>query len=292
MLLFCLGKTELRVHPGLFLVILFLAVTGRLGMLPLPLLALLLHEGAHAVCAARMGLPVYAVTLLPFGAEASIDTYAALPQAEAVYVLMGPLCSFTAAGLTTLLLHIFPTLESALLPFVQYNLFLGIFNLLPAYPADGGRLLRCLLSRHLRPRTAAGIAAALGLVLGAALLAVCVWQSAAGTHLWQLYMVSAFLLLAAAKEFVQLPHAQLAAMARRGETLARGEALRVHTIAAHEKTQARELLREMRPHCYNRVLVIDGRMRKIGELDENAILLGLGRLGAGAKISEILHTIY
>lgn len=289
MLLFRMGKTELRVHPGLFLVILFLAVTGRLALLPLPFLALLLHEGAHAICAARLGLHVQAVTLLPFGAEAKIDAFSALPHTEAVYVLVGPLTSFIAAGLSSLLLLQFPTLKTPLAPFVQFNLFLGVFNLLPAYPSDGGRLLRCLLSLRCRPRTAAAVSAGFGLALGAILLSFCVWQSAAGFHLWQLYMVSSFLLMAAIKEFVQLPHAQLNAIARRSETLARGDALRVHSIAAHEKTQARELLRELRPHCYNRVLVLDAKMQKVGELDENALLFGLGRLGTHARLAEILR---
>ncbi len=138
------------------------------------LAGVLVHEVAHAVAAQRAGLHVDGITLWFMGGVTRIDGDNRKPSTELVVALVGPLASGVIGALSLLLA--WPTqnagwsLTAASLRWLGLiNLLLGVFNLLPASPLDGGRVLHGLIwsvtkNRWLATRLAAGA----GMVLGAA----------------------------------------------------------------------------------------------------------------------------
>ena len=288
MRLFHVGKTQVRLHWGVLAVVALVCVQGRLYTLLMCMLALGIHECAHALVAARMGITVESISLLPFGAEAKLEGNACLPHAERMVVIAGPIASLVAAGLSMLCMRLLPRVASSLSAFSEYNLFLALVNLMPAYPLDGGRLLRCLLALKLRPRTAAAISAWVGIIIGALALVLAVLGSLLYYSSLTLYMVGVFLLLAAGKELLCLPDAQLNAMLRRSASIRRGDSLRVQYTVVHARLTAAEAMRMLRLHDYNLMRVVDDRMRPLGELDEAMLVLGIGALGMSASLGEIL----
>jgi len=288
MRLFHIGKTEIRLHWAVLAVVTLVCVQGRLYALLMCTLALLIHECAHALVAGRLGIAVYALTILPFGAEAKLEANACLPASERFVVIAGPIASLVAAGISMLCIRSFPAIESSLSAFSEYNLFLALFNLLPAYPLDGGRLLRCALSRKLRPRAAAAITAWVGIVFGCLALAFALYGSLFYYSSLTLYMAGAFLLLAAGRELLVLPDAQLNAMIRRSASIRRGDRVRVQYSVVHARLTAAEAMRMLRQHDYTLMRVVDDRMRPLGEMDETTLLSGVGALGMSATVGEIL----
>ncbi len=112
--------------------------------------AVLLHELAHALYALRKGVPVKDITLLMIGGVSQITEQPKKSRDEAVMALVGPLASLVLAAAFYLLFRLVSGVQSFDLRFALYylsqlNLALGIFNLLPAFPMDGGRVLRALL---------------------------------------------------------------------------------------------------------------------------------------------------
>src|SRR4051794_7842401 len=123
----------------------------------------LAHELAHALVARRCHLSVHDITMLPFGGVARVEYVALEPSAEASIALAGPALNIGIALLLTPLVlliaarqHLHAPLDLAVYAgalslggFVLYlwitNLLLAFFNLLPAFPMDGGRVLRALL---------------------------------------------------------------------------------------------------------------------------------------------------
>ncbi|ASW53790.1 site-2 protease family protein [Plantactinospora sp. KBS50] len=158
-------------------------------------LGLLAHEVSHAVVARRNGLEVQGITLWLFGGVAQLRGEARTPGAELRIAGVGPLVSFilgaifgaVAAGIAAtgprgLVFGAFAWLAGI-------NLVLAIFNVLPAAPLDGGRLLRAALWRWRGDRTWAAIAAArAGRVLGAALIALGLWQFLTGFAVGALWL--------------------------------------------------------------------------------------------------------
>jgi Zn-dependent protease/CBS domain-containing protein len=131
------------------------------------------HECGHMLAARRVGLIPKAVILLPLTGVALYDesrtekphTAALLWKREVRLALIGPLVNLALACLAAAVVTVsvqgvelwkWPFLQSANLPrsIVWANLYLAIFNLMPAYPLDGGRILRAFLSRTLDASTA------------------------------------------------------------------------------------------------------------------------------------------
>lgn len=101
--------------------------------------SVLLHELGHAMAGRAFGIPTRDITLYPFGGVASMQVQANRPKVELLVALAGPAVNLVLAALGLVALQL-GVAEAGL--FVVINLVMGIFNLLPAYPMDGGRVLR------------------------------------------------------------------------------------------------------------------------------------------------------
>jgi Zn-dependent protease len=143
---------------GLFSVLLVLAVFG----------CVLLHEFGHALMARRFGIETEDITLYPIGGVARLRRMPRAPGAELLIALAGPAVNFVIAGMLTFLGVLgFVELggETAAGLLLNMNLMLGLFNLIPAFPMDGGRVLRALLGSWLGRAQATSIAASIGRTL-------------------------------------------------------------------------------------------------------------------------------
>lgn len=162
-----------------------------------------LHELGHVWAARRAGAPIADITLLMFGGVSRIGR-AANPRAEAGIAVAGPIVSVLLAGnfwlWATLARGGPPDLELALYLAASLNLMLALFNLLPAFPMDGGRVLQSLLARRLGATRATTWAARIGACLA---VAMGLW-AVAGAH-WWLALISVYLLLAGRSEVAALP---------------------------------------------------------------------------------------
>ena len=141
------------VHVNLTFLLL-LAVVGltmggavAIAVVLLAFASVLLHELGHALVARHLGVRIDRIELHFFGGAAQMTDHPRNAGDEIAIAAAGPAVSFALAGLSVLLaqvsgLGIFDLLA-------RINLILGAFNLLPALPMDGGRILRALLSRRM-----------------------------------------------------------------------------------------------------------------------------------------------
>ncbi|MCE7984461.1 MAG: site-2 protease family protein [Caldilinea sp. CFX5] len=178
--LFKVFDIEVRVHWSFVLILvygafystgvgnpLFGALYGILLILLL-FVCVTLHEFGHALVAKYFKINVPHITLLPIGGVASLERMPDKPLQEFFIAIAGPLVNFVIAGVLLPLLLLFgnlsnnlfnpytiqrllsqmqaPGLTNLLTYLVVTNVGLGIFNLLPAFPMDGGRVLRALLA--------------------------------------------------------------------------------------------------------------------------------------------------
>lgn len=125
----------------------FVWVLGLIAALLL-FASVLAHELGHSLVALRQGIPVKSITLFIFGGLASLGEESKTPAESFWVAIAGPLVSFTFFGLLTAV-NAFVQLPSALAAIVQLlasiNLALGVFNLLPGLPLDGGNVVKALV---------------------------------------------------------------------------------------------------------------------------------------------------
>ncbi len=136
-----------------------------------------MHEYGHALTARRYGIPTKNITLLPIGGVASLEKMPENPKEELLVAIAGPAVNVVIAILIFLYMQIagleLPTtqledpsqlsLSQMFIPnLLLVNVILVLFNLIPAFPMDGGRVLRALLSMKYDRATATNTAAKIG----------------------------------------------------------------------------------------------------------------------------------
>jgi Zn-dependent protease/CBS domain-containing protein len=150
-----------------------------------------LHELAHAVVAKRSGITVRSIILLPIGGVTLMEDPGSSrpdPARDIRIAVAGPLTNLAIAAVTGAVILAFapqvklwsqPLMHATNLPRSLFwgNVFLGLFNLLPAYPMDGGRILRALLAERMDFTQATRRAVTIGQVFAMALiLAGVIWD--------------------------------------------------------------------------------------------------------------------
>jgi Zn-dependent protease len=167
---------------ALLMVWLFMAGLIQGGTLAVTLLPLafvlslfacvLLHELGHALTAKRFGIKTRDITLLPIGGLARLERIPEKPMQEFLVAIAGPLVNLIIAAILFIVIAAqggSPIPSQSQLSYREFlprllsvNLFLVAFNLLPAFPMDGGRILRALLAVRMGRRRATAIAAQVG----------------------------------------------------------------------------------------------------------------------------------
>lgn len=250
-------------------------------------ICVVLHEYGHALTARRYGIGTRFITLLPIGGLAALERMPKDPMQEIVVALMGPVVNLVIALGIFVLLGVSGTATQTestvpvLMPanFLQSvlfaNIFLAVFNMIPAFPMDGGRVLRAALSIRMGRLPATRLAARIG--QGLALMFGMIGLFANPL----LVLIAVFIWIGAAAEAsgveveTQLHRKPVScAMITDFQTLKRGASLSNAvdlTLAGTQKDFP----------------VLDGR-RLIGVASQTAILRGLRDHGLDGTIDEII----
>ena len=199
------GGTRAALSAGLFFILLFASV--------------LLHEFGHIFVGRRFGVRTPTVTLLPIGGVALMERIPEEPRQELLISLAGPAVNLVIGGALVLALGGLPAhpdmelsnLGQAFWTHLAFaNLALALFNLLPAFPMDGGRALRALLAARLGYARGTKAAAAVGQLL-AVLLGL--FGIASGNFILALIAIFVFLGAGAEAAGARLRGASLGALA-------------------------------------------------------------------------------
>jgi Zn-dependent protease/CBS domain-containing protein len=151
----------------------WMGAAGALGLFA----SIIFHEFFHSLVAKSYGMPMKGITLFIFGGVSEMEDEPASPKIEFLMAIAGPLSSFVLAGIFYVLLlashrsEMAISISGVLAYLAMINLILGIFNMIPAFPLDGGRILRSILwgYKH-NVRWATHIASTLGSMFGVLLI--------------------------------------------------------------------------------------------------------------------------
>ena len=147
-----------------------LGLTAAIGLFA----SVIVHELGHSVVGMRYGMKIRRITLWILGGMAQFEALPRRPGAEAVMAIAGPITSFAVGGVCWAVLQVVPPSIPSLHFVVAYlmymNVILGGFNLMPALPLDGGRVLRSLLAARMpwlqATRIARDLSRLIAIVLG------------------------------------------------------------------------------------------------------------------------------
>ncbi len=129
------------IHPSFLLLFLWFVITRNLGGFFIFLGVVLTHEFGHYFVAKRLGYKLDAFFIAPYGVSLNYKEKTFESSDEVKIALAGPMVNLFLALTAVSLWWIFPEIYSYTEIFVQQSVFLALFNLIPAYPLDGGRLV-------------------------------------------------------------------------------------------------------------------------------------------------------
>jgi Zn-dependent protease/CBS domain-containing protein len=234
--------------------------------------SVLVHELAHSLVARSYGLPVRRILLNPLGGISEIEREAPTPGREFAVAGAGPALSLVLAAIGWGLAQVAPYgVTGALIrQLVVANIIVGVFNLLPGLPLDGGRMLRAVIWKITGKPTTATIAAAwVGRGLAVALLAIPFFSGglAGGdivSTLWVL-VIAAFMWTGATQSIKatrfreRLPALQARRLARKA-------------ISVSASTPLAEAVRQADEAGARAIVVVDHDSKPIAIVNENAVM--------------------
>ena len=250
-------------------------------------LCVVLHELGHSLVALRCGIPVADITLYPIGGVARIEKRPKARQ-ELVIAVAGPAVNLVIAlGLAGVLaaqgklpqaadlLHFGGGLPGFVVNVLKANVWLVLFNLIPAFPMDGGRVLRAVLALNIAPARATRIAASIGqsIAIGAG-----IWAVMSHPPQWFLMFIALFIYIGAGQEASSYQQAALVegvpvrnAMMTDVRTLTVGNTLK----------EAADVLLDTAQHDFP---VLHGDQVQ-GVLTRNGLLRGLSEAGPSGYVA-------
>jgi stage IV sporulation protein FB len=136
-----------RIHPLFLLAGVWYSFTGELFLFLMSAIVAIQHECAHAFAAAKLGYKLNKIVLMPFGAIIDGDMSGISFKDELLVAACGPLCNLCTAIFFIALWWLKPTMYAFTDTACYASLSIAFINLLPAYPLDGGRILKSALCR-------------------------------------------------------------------------------------------------------------------------------------------------
>ncbi|HHT73479.1 MAG TPA: peptidase M50 [Firmicutes bacterium] len=280
-----------KVNPLFFVLLLGAALFGLLPQSLILFAVVLWHETAHILVARLYHLDVTEVELLPFGGvarfEALLQTNPALEWKTAV---IGPLSNVVLIGL------LYAVQQYYALPPEHYEFAvlasggLCLFNLLPALPLDGGRVLRSILVRRRGFREATDLAARIGQVIG---VLMCCWGA---YTLYLGYMgggafivLGVFVFTAAASERKNAAYILMRYLTQKKTAIRLQRVLPVHQLLATVETSVGEVVQKFRPPAYHIVWIMNLEGELLGMVGELDIINVLFAEGAHAKVGTLMR---
>lgn len=256
-------------------------------------LTVILHELGHALMARRFGCRTKDIVLLPIGGMARMERLPEKPVQEILVAVAGPLVNGIIAMAVYVILYIERPLPSftgiggisfSTWPahFFYANIALVLFNLLPAFPMDGGRILRGLLTFKLGQLKATRIAARIGQVIALGMIVLGFYANPF------LVLIGVFIILAAQVESNYYTTRSILKEAIAGDITMR----EVAEIPAGQTL--REAAKELLNSAVTKFIVIQ-EGRPVGVIDRNLLMECIGRHGQDVYVSacmsrELLET--
>jgi Zn-dependent protease/CBS domain-containing protein len=256
-----------------------------LAFMVLLFLCVLLHEFGHIFTARAFGVPTPYVTLLPIGGVAQLERIPEEPWEEFLIAIAGPLVNVVIAGVLVYLfgaeLHTrAAAVDNSGIPLVDrlasVNLFLALFNMIPAFPMDGGRVLRALLASRFGYVRATEIAASIGQFVAFALGFIGLMFNPI------LIFIAIFVYLAASSE----AHMVALRAASRGVPVTYAMMTQFATLSPHAHVD--EAVQTLLQTSQSEFPVVDDSGKPVGVLGRADLIRAIKMRGADARVSDAM----
>jgi stage IV sporulation protein FB len=246
------------------------------------------HEFGHVFAARYYGIATPDVTLLPIGGLARLERISEEPREEFIIAIAGPLVNVAIALVLVVFfgarldVGMLTSIESSKIPMIDrlamVNVFLVLFNLIPAFPMDGGRVLRALLATRMGYARATEVAATIGQGFAFALGFIGLFSN------FMLIFIAVFVYLAATSE------AHFVAMRALSRGVPVGAAMITQYATLMPEADVEDAVQTLLRTSQSEFPVVDASGKPVGLLSRSDIIRALKEKGPNARVADAMTT--
>ncbi|WMJ82351.1 M50 family metallopeptidase [Clostridium sp. MB40-C1] len=268
--------------------IIVLIIIGFKGKVIISFLFVFMHELTHYITARKMGFKGFDIEILPIGAVLHLkDLDDAEPKEDIIISMSGPLFNLVAALIFGVLKNFF---YSEYFNFIYLsNMALAIFNLLPAFPLDGGRILRDILSIKTYYKRANKITVNISFIVGFMMIicSLIVWRLKSLNL--SILIIGFFIIISSYKEKERIVYLIMGDIIRKKYKFLKRGYIDNRSVSIYCKKTLLEALSIVDKNKYNIFIVLDEDMKTIGITYEESLVEGL-KIYGNISIEEYLKS--
>lgn len=274
---------RIYISPIMFAMALYFVAARMAYEFCCSLAAVLLHECAHARVAKKLGYELNVIKLMPYGAALCGDVDLR-PKHEVLIALAGPIFNLFIAVVIAAVWWFLPSSYMFTQAFCFCNVYIGLFNFLPVYPLDGGRVLLAVLSGRVKRKNAYRIMRIVSIVFG--LIAVALFiLSAFGSFNLCLLSVGLFMTVSAFIPDDRARYRALFAVGNRAERLKTPLEMRSYAVSSHAILA--DVCGALDPDRYTEFTVVDDNMNEHGRFTETQLIDAVKKYGYSESVEKI-----
>jgi stage IV sporulation protein FB len=280
---------NIKIHPLLWLVVTFAVLTARFLEVLMLFFIILIHELGHVLAATFFSWRIKQITLLPFGGVAEMDEHGNRPLAEEAFVILaGPLQHLWLVGAAFCFYQFSLISPEHFSLFLNFNVMVLLFNLLPIWPLDGGKLVLLLLS-YMKPFPVAHRhTLAISLAVAVLFSAYTLWMMPTNLNVW---IIMAFLLFSLYREWKQQRYVFMRFLLERyyGK---KSDLRMLRPLKVKEDERVVDVLERFCRGCKHPIIIEENGKEK-GMLDENEILHAVfAQKMLTVKVRDLLYSSF
>jgi stage IV sporulation protein FB len=268
--------------------IILLIILGFKGKIIIAFVLVFIHELMHYLTARILGFSGFDIEILPIGAVLKVkDLDEASPKEDIMISLSGPLLNLVLA---VIFYGLFISFHREYLNLIcNSNLAIGIFNLIPAFPLDGGRVLRDILSIKTIYRRANEISIRVSLFIGSILMFIYFVSVVSNKNNFNLGLISIFILISSIKEKERIVYLIMGYIIKKKYKFIKRGYIENKSISVFCEKNLLDVLGIIDKNKYNLFTVLDENMSVLATLYEEEILNAIKTYG-NISLSEYIDT--
>ncbi|WP_350342532.1 M50 family metallopeptidase [Proteinivorax tanatarense] len=281
-----LFKVKIYLNPLFLVVIILFSVTQLLAEGLILFFVVMFHEFGHIVVAKILGYDIEKVEILPVGGVAVINQPLEFNSRDEWFIaLAGPFNNL----IMIFICFIFKSHLNYFTVILNANLILFLFNLLPAFPLDGGRVLRAYLSNKTSLSQANKFAVLMGFFCGILLLGISIYSFFyANEYSVYLLVLSSFIIIASRKEYTRATYSSFNLSFQKKACPKRGEVSSSKVIMAHYDSLVYKVAKELNSTNTSLVIVIDDNGQIVDLITEYLVIEAVNRGMGNLTIKKLV----
>lgn len=280
---------DIQINSFLCIVFIICFLFGYTENIVISFIVVLLHEGVHVFVARLLGYNIENIEVFPFGGVARIKENIAInPLHEILIAAAGPIFNLVVVFVIYNSMKILCIAHEGLSSFMYANLTIGLFNLVPIIPLDGGRIIRAYLAYFIGFKRAIKIVVIISKIMSVIFfLWGCYVAKYNKINIFVL-LLSIFIFIAAHKEYKTAAFVFMKEISQKKEYLLYNGVLKTKNLVAIQTSFAKDVMDQFIPRKYHIITVLDKECNIVGVLTENDVFNGIVKYGMNVSLEKLL----